>query len=194
MDNEEKQVCEMPPPCGTPPAASTSSSGERGELGEAQAAQAQTQTPATSSAAQNADSSGGPSGPSLPGGGPPIDGAANDAIGVALAGCGMIPGPIGVACGVAGEVQNETIAAPNPGDPSYKDDKAIQNLNRGLAIAGVADACGVPLMSAAGPLGVVAATGTAIGHGAQAVGTEMIEQGIQKNPGQFGDDPMNNIP
>jgi hypothetical protein len=91
-------------------------------------------------------------------------------------------------------MQNETIAAPNKSDASYDSDKAVQNVNRGLAAAGVLDAAGVPFMSAAAPLGVVAAAGSAIGHGVQAVGQGMIEQGIEKNPGQTGDDPMNHIP
>ncbi len=130
---------------------------------------------------------------------PKVSTPANDIIGGTLAVCGMAPGIPGEVCAAAGELQNETIAAPDKNDPTYNGDKATQNVNRALALASLAQAVAPPaaaevMATVAGPVGLVAAGGTALGHGAQALGEDMIKQGIANNPGQTGPDPMMNIP
>jgi hypothetical protein len=111
----------------------------------------------------------------------------NDAVGVALGYAGMIPGPVGTAATLAGLGQTAATAPSDPTDPNYQNDQMVTGLNAGLGVASLLG------MEAAGPLGLVAAGGMALGHGAQAVGNEMIEQGMQNNPENFGPDPFDSL-
>ena len=118
---------------------------------------------------------------------PQLPGPVNDAVGVGLGVAGLIPGPIGTAATLASGAQTLTQSTPNPNDASYHDDVTMQGINLGLTGASLLGG------EAAGPLGLVAAAGGMLGHGAQALGNGMIEGGIQNNPGQFGPDPMDNM-
>jgi hypothetical protein len=118
---------------------------------------------------------------------PQLSTPVNDAIGVGLGICGMVPGAVGAACTEAGAFQSVTQAPTDKNDPQYKNDSLATGLSLGLAGASTLG------LEAAGPLGLVASAGMAIGHGAQALGNGMIEGGIQNNPGQFGPNPLDSM-
>ncbi len=144
--------------------------------------QSETNPGTTSSVSSSESSAGGPvdSGPRDNSPGAPATDAENDMMSMVTAIAGMAPGLPGQLATITGEAINNTTAAAKPDSDTYHDDKTIQSINSGLAAASLLG------IEAAGPLGVVAAGASAIGHGAQAVGKGMIEGGLANNPGQTG--------